>query len=255
MRVMRFVFLFCAAFLFSSITPQLVFGADIDVRTVVFPTTQQPVTAQLFAAQGDTKRPAVIILHGASGIDAFREFYQGYARAIARSGIDAYLLSYYDDAEFTRVQNHHSVEDIQTTFDNRCRAWSSLVSDVVGKIMSQDQSSGQIGLLGFSQGGFLATAVAVQDKHISALVVFYGGIPSILQSKITRLPPLLELHGDADQVVPLREGQALVELAHRLRQSGEIVVYPGAKHGFNGTDSTDAERRTLAFLQKQLRIN
>jgi carboxymethylenebutenolidase len=53
----------------------------------------------------------------------------------------------------------------------------------------------------------------------------------------------------------LAEGKALVDLAHNLGQQAEMVVYPGAGHGFKGTDAADAERRTIAFFQQQLMLS
>jgi len=137
-------------------------------------------------------------------------------------------------------------------FEKQIRVWSKLVGDVAGDILAESHSSGRVGLLGVSQGGFLATATAGQDPRISAITVFYGGIPGVLKDDITHLPPLLELHGDADRRVPLAEGKALVDLAHGLDSPAEGVVYPGAGHGFSGAAAADAERRTIAFFQRWL---
>jgi carboxymethylenebutenolidase len=218
---------------------------------VVFQTAQRPLTAQLFSAPGTGRRPAVVILHGVQGLDAFPAFYQRYAAAIARSGIDAYLLAYYDESDAVQTRSKIA-EERHAVFDGRVRSWAASVSAVVGAILAERQSSGRVGLLGFSQGGFLATAVAAQDTRISPLAVFYGGIPSLLKNEISRLPELLELHGDADRVVPLAEGRALVDLARGLGQTSQMIVYPGAGHGFADADALDAQRRTLAFFAQRL---
>jgi carboxymethylenebutenolidase len=63
---------------------------------------------------------------------------------------------------------------------------------------------------------------------------------------------LLGLHGDADRRVPLAEGKALVDLAKTFGQPAEMVVYPGAGHGFSGADDLDAERHTVAFFRQHL---
>jgi carboxymethylenebutenolidase len=216
-------------------------------RSMVFSTKSQPLTAELFAAPGDGKRPAVVILHGISGFDAFPAFYRRYAAALADAGIDAYVLRYYDASDAVASKSKIA-EERRAFFNRRIRAWTSSVGEVVGQIAAQARSTGRVGVLGFSQGGFLATAAAAQDPRISPLVVFYGGIPSLLKNEITRLPPLLELHGDADRVVALADGLALVDLARGLGLPVENVVYPGAGHGFEGEDAVDAQRRTLAFF-------
>jgi len=248
-RTIKAVFV-CVLFLFGA-TPVLAGEPPVDGRSVVFKTIERPLTAEFFATAGEARRPAVVILHGVSGLDAFPAFYRRYAAALAGSGIDAYLLSYYDGFDALATKSTIA-EERRAVFNRRIRSWTSSVSEVVGLILVDAQSSGRVGLLGFSQGGFLATAVAAQEKRISALTVFYGGIPSALQNEIAHLPPLLELHGDADRVVPLAEGRALVDLARGLGQAAEMIVYPGAGHGFDGDDALDAQRRTIDFLRQRL---
>ena len=233
------------------VLPPMAGAAEIDGRSVVFETKQRPLTAELFSAPGDGKRPAVMILHGVGGFDAFPAFYRRYAAALAGAGIDAYVLSYYDAADAVATKSKIA-DERRAVFNQRIRLWASSVSEVAGLILAEARSSGRVGVLGFSQGGFLATAAAAQDQRISPLVVFYGGIPSLLKNEITRLPPLLELHGDADRVVALADGQALVDLARGLGQAVEMVVYPGAGHGFDGADAVDAQRRTKAFFEQRL---
>jgi carboxymethylenebutenolidase len=227
-------------------------AAEIEGRRVELATQPQPLTAELFAVPGDGRRPAVVILHGVSGFDAFPAFYRRYAAALADAGIDAYVLFYYDDTDAVASKSKIA-DERRALFNRRIRTWASSVGEVVGLILADSRSSGRVGVLGFSQGGFLATAAAAQDPRISPLVVFYGGIPSLLKNEITRLPPLLELHGDADRVVALADGQALVDLARGLGQPVESVVYPGAGHGFEGEDAVDAQRRTIKFFEQGLR--
>ena len=59
------------------------------------PTAERPVTVRLYAAHGETARPAVVLLHGRQGIAPFAAAYTRYATAIAGQGLDAYLISYH----------------------------------------------------------------------------------------------------------------------------------------------------------------
>lgn len=233
------------------LAPGQALAADMAARSVTIAAPEGPVVARLFPAPGTGKRPAVILLHGRQGFERFPEYYDRFAQAIARSGMDAYLLSYYGDTEKERA-NVADKTARQAFFASRIEAWSRLTSAAVSQALARKECSGSVGLLGFSQGGFLATAVASRDPRVTALAVFYGGIPGALRDSISRLPPLLALHGDADAVVPLAEGQALVELGRQLGQPAELVVLPGAGHGFNGPDAANAQQRTLAFLQRNL---
>jgi carboxymethylenebutenolidase len=98
-------------------------------------------------------------------------------------------------------------------------------------------------------------ATSARDPRIAALVVFYGFVPNGQRSRIDRLPPLLALHGDADDDVPLLLGQNLVSLAHQLGGRAELVVYPGEGHRHSTWPepaATDAVNRTIAFFRAEL---
>ena len=209
------------------------------------------VPAELYAAPGEGRRPAVIILHGRQGLEPFHASYQRYAVALAGAGIDAYLLTYYSGGDNGRANNPDAGQR-HAFFASRIRGWSHLISVVTGDILANPRSSGPLGLLGFSQGGFLATEVAGTDRRITALGVFYGGIPAAVREDIVHLPPLLELHGSADKTVPLAEGKELADLAQSLGQTAEMVVYPGAGHGFANADAADAKQRIITFFRKHL---
>jgi carboxymethylenebutenolidase len=141
-------------------------------------------------------------------------------------------------------------------YEARFRDWAKTVSEIAGFALAQKASSGRVGLLGLSNGGFLAVGTAAVDPRIAALVVFYGGIPGPVRDEITRLPPLLALHGDGDHIIPIGEGRALVDRANALEGQAELIAYPRADHGFdfdpNSHIANDARSRAIAFLRRQL---
>jgi carboxymethylenebutenolidase len=251
MQVIKKITDFCFILLLLSAVSQSAQAIDIRGQTVTLPTPDGTISAELYEAPGENSRPAIIILHGRQGLEPFHAYYQRYAAALAGAGIDAYLLTYYQDDDAQKAKNPNT-EQRHAFFANRIRGWSHLISAVTSDILAGNRASGRIGLLGFSQGGFLATAVAGQDRRITALGVFYGGIPDIVRDDIAHLPPLLELHGDADRTVLLAEGRALVSMAQTLGQPAEMVVYPGAGHGFSGVVDADAKRRVITFFHQYL---
>ena len=74
-------------------------------------------------------------------------------------------------------------------------------------IIEQPDSSGHIGLLGFSLGGYVAADTAAHDQRITAIAVMYGGMPDATVSVIKHMPPLIELHGEVDHNVPLAKAR------------------------------------------------
>lgn len=138
----------------------------------------------------------------------------------------------------------------------RYEGWTTRVSLVVTAILARPESSGRIGLLGFSTGGFVAAARGVLDARVTAIAVMYGGMPDAVIAQVKHMPPLIELHGEVDRNVPLASGEELVKLAKAVGAPAEQVTYPGREHGFDFSDAdpmtADAVQRIVQFFQARL---
>jgi carboxymethylenebutenolidase len=141
-------------------------------------------------------------------------------------------------------------------FIDRFAAWARLVDDLAGDVLAQKQSNGKIGLIGFSNGGFLAAGAGALDQRINAAVIYYGAVPFPIIDRVKRFPPLLVLHGDADTIITVDRGKELASLARDMGGTADLVIYPGAAHGFgsrlNTKDGADALAKTITFLTKKL---
>lgn len=220
-------------------------------REVRFSCDQGEVTAWLFQAPGNAARPAVLLLHGRSGVEKFREAYSRYAAHLAECGTDAYVVSYYDRDDAAKA-GAPDKSARQRFFAERLPAWTARVRAVTDAALGGRKSNGRVGIVGFSQGGYLGVACSTQDERVSALVVMYGGIPSALAGNLKRLPPLLAFHGQADRTVPVAEGSELVRAARSLGGFAQLVVYPGEDHGFSEDVARDARDRAASFLRREL---
>lgn len=194
---------------------------------------------------------AVVLLPGSYG---WRPDYARFAKAFADSGFVALAIDYYAETGRGALPAEES---------RQWAAWQATVRNAVAYLEATPAVAGRpIGVVGYSQGAFLAISVAGSAAPIRAVVDFYGGGSDAdpPEDQIPTFPPVLILHGEADSVVP-------VALAHRLydrmRAHGgdvEMHLYPGAQHVFNvpsassysKPDATDAWRRTIAFLKRRL---
>jgi carboxymethylenebutenolidase len=128
-----------------------------------------------------------------------------------------------------------------------------------------DDDVSEVSVLGFCMGGMYALKAAATDRFDRA-VSFYGmvRVPENWQSPgqhdpldtATDVCPTLAIFAEQDAFVPLADVDAL-RAAWAGRSDCEIVVYPGAEHGFahdpdrpihRADDTADAWSRTLAFL-------
>ena len=225
-------------------------AAEIAGKKITLPAKERQVQVTYFRAPGEGKRPSVLLLHGAGGFDRRIEGYNRYASALAQAGMDAYLVYYYSGKDESLMSFGVDV------FSMRYPAWAKLVDDLADYLEARPDSNGKAGLIGFSNGGILATGASTLDPKVTAAVIYYGTDPWPLKTKAERYPPLLVLHGDADQIIPVENGKQLAAEAKALGAPVDLVIYPGQSHGFGADfgkkDAVDALARSIAFLKKEL---
>ena len=199
----------------------------------------------------------MIVLHGSRGIELRVRAYERYAYALSAKGMDAYFLRYMTLADTEVLAATSSTQESRQAYEmTRFDGWADTVSATVTALLGRSDSSGGVGLLGFSLGGYIAAEAAARDTRIAALAVLYGGMPDAMTTKIAHMPPLIALHGDADRNVPIAEGRQLVQLGKSVGAEAEFVTYPGRPHGFDFSDTdpmtSDAIDRVTQFFQAKL---
>ncbi len=108
-------------------------------------------------------------------------------------------------------------------------------------------------LLGFSQGTMMSLHVAPRRPEPVAGVVGFSGrllAPERLEAETLSKPPVLLIHGDADDVVPIA---SLREAGDALTRAGFETyghVMKGTAHGI----APDGLSVALAFMREKLRI-
>ena len=187
--------------------------------------------------------PAVIALHGSGGGHATMS---EPAMLLAQQGFAVYVLHYFD-----RTGNVN-IDGLQTIF-RHYPAWMKTLWDSVSFVSRQPQADPErIGLLGFSLGAYLSLSASAIDSRVKVVVDFFGGMPKEMKFFMRRLCPVLILHGEQDQTVPVSEAYHLQQLLEKKQIPYEMQIYAGAGHGFTGEIWRDAGLRTLAFLRRYL---
>ncbi len=120
-------------------------------------------------------------------------------------------------------------------------------------IEEEGVSAGNIALVGFSQGTMMALHVAPRrPEPVAAIVGFSGRLlaPERLAAEALSKPPVLLVHGDADEMVPVA---ALPEAERALRAAGFSVathVSRGTGHGI----APDGLGLAVGFLRQMFGI-
>ncbi len=168
------------------------------------------------------------------------------ARQLAAEGIAVYVLHYFD-----RTGTIHA--DSKSSILRNSPFWLKTLWDCVTFVSSQANTNSQkIGLIGFSLGAYLSLSMAAFDTRIRAVVEFFGGLPKEVKPFARRYCPVLILHGEADQTVPVQEAYDLQQILERNHVPYEMKIYPRVGHGFSGDVWQDANNRTLSFLGEYL---
>jgi phospholipase/carboxylesterase len=207
-------------------------------------------------ASGGKPRQVVILAHGlgADGNDLI-----GLAPYYARVLPDALFISpnapfqcdmggfgyqwfsYQDRAPEPVLKGVRTAAPILDAFIDRVLAETGLPDD-------------KLALVGFSQGTMMSLFVALRRAKPIAGIVGYSGrliAPEMLAAEIKSRPPVVLVHGDADEIVPV---VVLPEAVNTLKATGvpvDAYVRPGLPH------SIDAEGIEIGceFLARVLGVS
>ena len=196
----------------------------------------EPVNGQM--------RPAVLVVHGADGLDwpAGPVKYRVFAEQLAEQGYVALLVDYFRSTDTRFADTQTNAMHFGT--------WVSTIAEAVAYAKAiPNVDAGRIGMVGFSLGAYLSLAAASLDHSISAVIEFFGGIPDHYAQRLRSMPPVLILHGDRDWIVPVSEAKRIEQVLSERGLDFESHIYPGQGHGFRGEALVDSMRRTVEFLR------
>jgi carboxymethylenebutenolidase len=210
------------------------------------------IAVEHFEPRAPGPHPAVLLLHGCDGLTKHGPRLRDQARYLAKHGYVCLLVHYFDRDSLAEVRQ----EDIRERFPG----WMLTVLDALKYTAGLEAvDAKRVGLVGHSLGAYLALSVGLVkgEKQVAAVVDYYGGLPGELLFipfvKVENMPPTLILHGERDEVVPVKEARDLEKMLKEKGRSCEMVLYPSQGHVFQGADEIDSARRSLEFLDKRLK--
>ncbi len=140
--------------------------------------------------------------------------------------------------------------------EESARGMASAVSDLNSYLdalmVDEDVLPEQVVLFGFSQGTMMALHVAARREDAVAGVVAFSGrllSPETLADEAVSRPPILLVHGDADEVVP---PQSLPAAAQALQDAGWEDVFAHIMKGTGHGIAPDGLSVALAFMRDKL---
>lgn len=219
------------------------FPVSVEQSRPSFESGGKKITADQFLPKSSKPVPIVIALHGSGG--APEDGGAEYAKALAGQSYIVLAPRYFERTGHTWAAPHEIEPNFQT--------WMTTIQDAISYALTLPNNNGKVALLGFSLGSYLALSIATLDARVHAVIDFFGGLPGVLAAQLNHMPPVLILHGEKDDTVPLAEAHKLQRLFDEKKIPYEMKTYPNAGHSFHGADMMDAAQRTLGFLEEHLR--
>ncbi|MDG1130322.1 alpha/beta fold hydrolase [Seohaeicola saemankumensis] len=123
-----------------------------------------------------------------------------------------------------------------------------------GILVDEDLLPEQMVLLGFSQGSMMSLHVAPRrEDPVAGVIAFSGRLlqPDLLPDETVSRMPVLLVHGDADDVVPV---QSLPQAAQALQDAGFTEVFAHIMKGTAHGIAPDGLSVALAFMRDKLSL-
>ncbi|HSI61077.1 MAG TPA: dienelactone hydrolase family protein [Ideonella sp.] len=228
---------------------------------ITFTSRGKPVAAEMAGPAGTPARGLVVIAYGSDGLTdnlsgPWASMIRGHAEALAAKGFSVLVPDFL--AATGTAPGPGVFERIAGCRD----AWQAAISDAIDHGVALSKvDPGAVGLLGFSLGGHLALRLRGKAK---ALVEFFAPVlDGIGGPGPAGHPAQVQIHHGKADALPGTGFANAEAIEQTLRSEGvatELLAYPGAGHGFIGSDLSNqsardlSKARMLAFFEAHLAV-
>mgnify|MGYP003651273036 CR=1 FL=1 len=198
------------------------------------------------------KLPGIIVVHENRGLNPYIE---DVGRRAALEG----FITLAPDA-LTPLGGYPGNDDEGRTLQ-RQRDRDEMLEDFIAAyeyLMSRDDCSGKIGVVGFCFGGWISNMMAVKVPSLSAAVPFYGGQPTDEEAANITTPLMLQYAGLDERV---NAGWSAYEKVLKENNVEHMAYfYPEVNHGFHNNTTARFDEaaadlawgRTIDFFKEKL---
>jgi dienelactone hydrolase len=248
------------------------FGLQFARSEMRYASQGHQVRMEVLRPDSDQRRPAILILHGASGVGD-GAFYRAAAEIFAERGYVTFLPHYLapgraNDPAPKSAAKKPAKGSAKTsakpapkdpTPGGSVRAGFTVQDKILVDALDQIAQSpyvdaSRIGVFGMSLGGFHALNLSSRDPRIAAVVSMGGALRGNTMPDSNRLAPTLALHGAKDAVVPVGRARSLGRYLKEHGIAHDIVIYNDQGHFFRGKAREDAFQRAAAFFSGYLKL-
>src|SRR6266496_2025869 len=220
---------------------------SVKVKTRELEYQQDGTVLQGFIAWDDAgrgKRPGVLVVHEWWG---HNEHARNQARRLAEAGYVGFALDMYGKG---KVTTHP--QDAQA-FVNEVTKDPAVLAARFNAALEQLKrdphvDTTRLAAIGYCFGGAVVLGMARAGADLAAVVTFHGALATQTPAQPGKVKArILVLAGGADPFVPPEQVEAFKKEMQAAGAQFEVVVYPGAKHGFTNPDAGSYGMDQLAY--------
>lgn len=240
-------------------------AAGLETGEVKIPVADGEIPAFFARPAKGTKLKTVLVIHEIFGV---HEWIKDICRRFAKEGylaVSPYVYARQGDAlAYTDIQK--LVTEIVSKVDDTV-VLSDL--DATAKWAAANGGDGdKLAVTGFCWGGRMTWLYTAHNANVKAGVAWYGRLIRPEGNTQPKHPVevaaalkgrVLGLYGETDKGIPLTQVEAMRAAIKAANDGSEIIVYPGADHGFladyrptyNEQAAKDAWAKCLAWFKKR----
>ncbi|HLH77171.1 MAG TPA: dienelactone hydrolase family protein [Candidatus Binataceae bacterium] len=183
--------------------------------------------------------PTIVVVHEIFGV---HEHIKDICRRLAKMGYFAVSpLLFAREGDVTKAPDYAAIDKIVSRVPDR-QVMADLDATVAWAKSTGHADTSHMGITGFCWGGREVWLYAVHNPKLKAAVAWYGPLdlpksplkPANPPDLVTQLKvPVLGLYGGADHSITLDQIHAMQAELKKDDKPCEIIIYPGAPHGFN----------------------
>jgi carboxymethylenebutenolidase len=242
---------------------------DITTERIQIPVAGAQMGGYLARPKDGAPRPAVLVFMEIFGVNSH---IRDVTERVAREGYVALAPDYF----------HRTGPGVEYGYDEKGMAGGmkllmqlkadEMIADskaALAALRARKDVRGKIGCMGFCIGGHM-TYLTACETDVAAAASFYGGGiagpqgPGGAPSTVSRTPKIkgriLCLFGEKDGLIPTAQVDAIRDALAKAKTKSDVVVYPGADHGFfcdqratyQKAAADDAWKRVKALFASEL---